>query len=113
MTWFVKPQVFILTGATYIGEVGRKFSERIIDHTGCNHKPHLYEHTEKTSHENVNLDHSEILSNGYKNNKFKRKLAEVLYIKHVRPTLNVQEPSKSKITTSQSYWSPKSRRPKA
>ena len=35
----------------------------------------------------------EILSSGYKNNKFKRKLAEALHIKHERPTLNVQEQS--------------------
>ena len=50
-----------------------------------------YLRAEKTGHENVNIDHSEILSNGYKNNKFKRKLAEALHIKHQRPTLNVQE----------------------
>ena len=29
------------------------------------------------------------------NNKFKRKLAEALHIKHERPTLNVQEESMS------------------
>ena len=27
----------------------------------------LYIHAEKTEHENVNIDHFEILSNGYKN----------------------------------------------
>ena len=41
----------------------------------------------------MNLDHFKILSNGYKNNKFKRKLAETLHIKHERPPLNVQEQS--------------------
>ena len=41
----------------------------------------------------MNIDHFEILSNGYKDNKFKRKLAEALNIKHARPTLNVQEES--------------------
>ena len=30
------------------------------------------------------------MSNGYKNNKFKRKLAEALNIKHERPTLDAQ-----------------------
>ena len=54
---------------------------------------HLYEHAEKTRHENVNVDHFEILSNGYKDNKFKRKLAEALHIKHERPALNVQKES--------------------
>ena len=38
------------------------------------------------------IDHFEILSNGYKN-KFKRKLAEALHIKHKKTTLNVQEQS--------------------
>ena len=56
---------------------------------------HLYLHAEETGHENVNIDHFEILPNGYKNNKFKRKLAEALHIKHERPTLNVQEQSVS------------------
>ena len=78
---------------TYIGEIGRRFSERIIDHSGRDDKSHLYEHAEKTGHENVNIDHFEILSNGFKNNKFKRKLAEALHIKHKRPTLIVQEHS--------------------
>ena len=49
----------------------------------------------KTGHENVNIDHFEILSNDYKNKQFKRKLAEALPIKHERPTPNVQEQSVS------------------
>ena len=49
---------------TYIGEIGKRFSERIIDHSGRDDKSHLYEHAEKTGHENVNIDHFEILSNG-------------------------------------------------
>ena len=52
---------------TYIGEIGRRFSERIIDHSGRD--------------------------DGCKNNKIKRKLAKALHIKHERPTLNVQEQS--------------------
>ena len=69
----------------------RRFSERIIDHSGRDDKSYLYEHTEQTGHENVNINHFEILSNGFKNNKFKIKLAEALDIKHERATLNVQE----------------------
>ena len=64
-----------------------------MDHYGRDDKSQLYEHAEKTGHENVNTDYFEILSNGYKNNKFKRKLAAALHIKHERPTLNVQEQS--------------------
>ena len=47
----------------------------------------------KAGHENVNIDHFEILTNGCKNSKFKRKLAEALHIKHERPTLKVQKQS--------------------
>ena len=75
---------------TYIGEVGRRFSERIIDHSGRDGK---YKHTEKARHENVNKRHFEFLSNGYKNSKFKRKLAKGLHIKHERSTLSIQEQS--------------------
>ena len=64
-----------------------------MDLSGSDDRSHLYEHAEKTAHGNVNIDHIEILSNGYRNNKFKRKLAEALHIKHERPTLNVQEQS--------------------
>ena len=38
---------------TYIGEIGRRFSERIIDHSVRDDKSQLYEHAEKTGHENV------------------------------------------------------------
>ena len=76
-----------------MGERLRKFSGCVIGHSGRDVKSQLYKHAEKTGHENVNIDYFEILSNGYKNNKFKRKLAEALHIKHERPTLNVQEQS--------------------
>ena len=54
--------------------IGRKFSEPFIDHFGCVDKSHLYEHAEKTGLENVIIDHFEILSNGFKNNKSKENL---------------------------------------
>ena len=78
---------------TYIGEIGRRFLERIKDHSGRDDKSHLYEYAEKTGHENVTIYHFEILSNGYKNNKFKRRLAEALHITDERLTLNVEEQS--------------------
>ena len=73
--------------------MGRRFSERIIDNSDRDDKSHLYEHAEKAGHGDVNIDHFKTLSNGYRNNKLKRKLAEALHIKHERPTPNVQEQS--------------------
>ena len=42
---------------TYIGEIGRRFSERIIDHSGRDDQPHFYLHAEKTGHEIVNINY--------------------------------------------------------
>ena len=78
---------------TYVGEVGRRFAERIIDHHGRDKRSHLLEHAKNTGHENVNLDDFKILSSGFRNNKFKRKLAEALCIKNLKPTLNKQDQS--------------------
>ena len=44
---------------TYIGEIGRRFLARIIDHSGRDDKSHLYVHAKKIGHENVNIDHFE------------------------------------------------------
>ena len=73
---------------TYIGEIGSRFLERIINYFSSDDQSHLYEHAEETGHENVNIDHCEILSKCYKN-KFKSKPAEALDIKHERPTLDL------------------------
>ena len=35
---------------TYIGEIGRRVSKRIKDHSGRDDKSHLYEHVEKSGH---------------------------------------------------------------
>ena len=69
---------------TYMGELERRFSQHIIV---------IISQTCMTRHENVNIDNFQILPIDYKNNKFKRKLAEALHIKHERPTQNVQEQS--------------------
>ena len=66
---------------TYIGELGKRFSECIIDDSGRDDKSHLYEHVEKARDENVNIDHFKILLNSY--------------VKHEILTLNVQEQSVS------------------
>ena len=78
---------------THLGEIRKRFSECITDHSDRDDMSHLVEYAEKTRQKDVNIDDFEILSNGYKNNKFKRTLAEALHIKHERPTLSVQEQS--------------------
>ena len=35
--------------ATYVGQIGRRFSERVLDHSGRDVKSQLYKHAEKTA----------------------------------------------------------------
>ena len=45
----------------------------------------------ETSHADVNAANFKIIDMNFTNNKRKRKIAESLWIKYLRPTLNVQE----------------------
>ena len=47
--------------------MGRTLSEHVINHFGRDEL-----RAEKTRHENMNIDHFEILLNDYKNNDFKK-----------------------------------------
>jgi len=78
---------------SYIGEVGRRISERVIDHSGRDNKSHLVKHSLEMSHQSLDTEHYRILREGFRNNVFKRKISEALYIKDYQPTLNIQEKS--------------------
>ena len=77
----------------YLGETARRISERIIDHGGRDCKSHLLKHAVANNHRSVSYDDFKIIGSGFRNNTFKRKVAEALLIKELRPTLNVQEKS--------------------
>ena len=47
----------------------------------------------KTNHKKVTLDDFKIIRKGYKRSKFRRELAESLYIKEKRSSLNTHEAS--------------------
>ena len=79
--------------ATHVGEVGRWFLQHVEDHHRRGKKSRLVKHTRKIGHEYVNLDNFEILSSGYRNNRFKGRHPEALHINHVKPIFNVQEQS--------------------
>ena len=78
---------------SYIGEVGRRISERVIDHSGRDNKSHLVKHSLEMSHQSLDIEHYRILRKGFRNNVFKRKISEALFIKDYQPTLNIQEKS--------------------
>ena len=77
----------------YVGETGRRIIERIKDHSGRDHASHMVKHNIETSHTDVNAANLKINDMNFSNNKRKRKIAESLWIKDLRPTLNVQEKS--------------------
>ena len=52
---------------------------------------HMFKHS--IDHPTMTLDNFTVLSSGYRNMKFKRKVSESLFIKQNRPTLNKHGPS--------------------
>ena len=77
----------------YVEETGRRIIERIKDHGGRNHASHMVKHNIETSHTNVNTANFKNIDMNFSKNKRKRKIAESLWIKDLRPTLNIQEKS--------------------
>ena len=77
----------------YVGETGRRIIERIKDHSGRDHASHMVKHNIETSHTDVNTANLKINDMNFSNNKRKRKIAESLWIKDLKPTLNVHEKS--------------------
>ena len=82
----------------YLGETGRRITERTTDHSGKDKHSHLQQLYLSMldcneNHKHVNLDNIKVTDSGYHNNRFKRKMSEALYIKQYKPTLNTQEQS--------------------
>ena len=75
----------------YVGESDCRITERIKDHSGRDHTSNIWKHSMEKSHKNVNTIDLEIIDKNFHNNKEKRKIAEVLWIKDLRPTLNKQD----------------------
>ena len=77
----------------YIGETGRRISERIIDHTGRDSNSYVYKHCIETGHRSPDISDFKIIDSNFHKNVFKRKIAEALLIKQLKSTLNKQEKS--------------------
>ena len=72
----------------YIGETARRISESVLDHTGKDINSHLYKYSIETGHQTLEVRDYRIIRNGYGNDWKKRKIAEALLIKELKPTLN-------------------------
>ena len=77
----------------YVDESVRRISERIIDHSGRDQNSHLFKHSCIKNHPDTSKIDFKIISNGFKNNYCRRKIAEALLIKQIKPSVNVQEKS--------------------
>ena len=71
----------------------RRITEKIKGHNGRDPTSHVLKHSTEKSHKNVSTIDSKIIDKNFHNNKRKRKIAEALWIKDLRPTLNTQEKS--------------------
>ena len=77
----------------YLGENGRKITERSADHCGKDKQSHLLRHALNNNDKTVDLKDFKIIDSSYHSNRFKRKISEALYIKQYKPCLNTQEQS--------------------
>ena len=77
----------------YIGETAKRISEKVKDHTGKDISFHLCKHRLESGHEVLDVTNYSIIEKGYQNNTRKRKIAEALLIKEIKPTLNQQDQS--------------------
>ena len=62
----------------------------MLHQTGKDVNSHLYKHSIDTGHQTLEISDYRIIGNGYGNNWNKRKIAEALLIKELKPTLNKQ-----------------------
>ena len=67
--------------------------ERIIDHAGRDSNSYVYKHCMETGHRSPDISDFKIIGSNFRKNVFKRKIAEALLIKQLKPTLNKQEKS--------------------
>ena len=77
----------------YMRESARRITERIKDHNGRDHTSQVWNHSIEKSHKNVNTIDFKIIDKNFHNNKRKRKIAEVIWIKYLRPSLNTEKKS--------------------
>ena len=77
----------------YIGESARRLDERMKDHNGRDRNSHLFKHSVESRHDPVLKNDFRIIGKGYRSNTSRTKIAEALFIKKMKPSLNIQEKS--------------------
>ena len=76
----------------YGGQTKCRMEKRASQHHGRDKNSHLALHAEKTKHKRVALDNFKIIGQGYRSD-FTRRISESLFIKKLKPDLNIQKDS--------------------
>ena len=76
----------------YVGKTDRRIEERIMDHNKRDKNFHLLKHSREKDHQHVWGNNFKVLGNNYSSN-FERKISGALFIKQLKPSLNVKEKS--------------------
>ena len=77
----------------YVGESARRLDQRVKGHNGRDRNSHFFKHSVESRRDPVLKNDFRIIGKGYRNNTYRRKIAEALFIKKMEPTLNIQEKS--------------------
>ena len=77
-----------LCDENYVDESGRRIAERVKDHNERDNKSHIWKHSLQPGYEPVKSFDLSIICKNFNGKKRKRKIAESLLIKQLRPTLN-------------------------
>ena len=77
----------------YIRKRAWPLDEIMKDHNGRDHNSQLFKHSVESRHDPVLKNDFRIIGKGYRNNTSRRKIAEALFIKKMKPSLNVQDKS--------------------
>ena len=77
----------------YLGETGRRTSERVLDHAGRVPNSHLFKNSVESGHPVLDMNNYKIIEKGYEKNATKQKIAEELLLIKMKPTLNKEDNS--------------------
>ena len=61
------------------------------DHNGQDRNSHLFKYSVESRHDPVLKNDFRIIGEGYRNNTSRRKIAEALFTKEMKPSLNIQD----------------------
>ena len=78
----------------YCGETSRRRTIRTGEHGGKDKKSHIFQHSSKTKHPRAKDENFKILATNYPDRR-KRRLCEALFIRDLKPALNIQKESYS------------------